>query len=190
MAWLTGLTQFGDLAVMIPLVVTMLGWLLFMRAARGAAWWVIAVLGCMGLTALAKISAYACPPAPDLHSPSGHTSLSTLVYGAMVLIAATESRGRERAIEITVGVCFILGIAVSRVVLGMHSVREVAIGLAIGATALAVFGQGYLRHRPATGWPVLYASLAAALMLMFHGRELRAEELLHAISDYFQLHCP
>jgi membrane-associated phospholipid phosphatase len=190
MAWLTGLTQFGDLAVMIPLVIATFAWLLVTRAAWGAVWWAIAVCGCMSLTAFAKIAAYACPPAPDLHSPSGHTSLSTLVYGAVVLIAAAESRSRERAVAIAVGVCFILAIAVSRVVLGMHSVREVAIGLAIGTAALAVFGQAYLRHRPATARPVLYALLAAALMLMFHGSELRAEEFLHAISGYFPLHCP
>jgi formate hydrogenlyase subunit 3/multisubunit Na+/H+ antiporter MnhD subunit len=76
MAWLTGLTDFGDLAVIIPLIVMTLAWLLCARTARGVAWWAIAVLGCMGLTAIAKIFAYACSPAPDLQSPSGHASLS------------------------------------------------------------------------------------------------------------------
>jgi membrane-associated phospholipid phosphatase len=189
MAWLTGLTQFGDLAVMIPLVIATFAWLLVTRAAWGAVWWAIAVCGCMSLTAFAKIAAYACPPAPDLHSPSGHTSLSTLVYGAVVLIAAADSRSSQRAVVIAVGVCFILGIAVSRVVLGMHSMREVALGLVIGTGALAIFGQSYLRHRPATAWRGWYISLAGALILLFHGRCLRAEELLHAISDYFHLHC-
>jgi hypothetical protein len=80
-------------------------WLLLTRAAQGAAWWMIAVLGCMGLTAITKIWCVRM---------------------------------------ITVGVCFILGIAVPRVVLGMHGVREVLIGLTIGTAALAVFGQGYL----------------------------------------------
>ena len=82
-AWLIALTGFGDTAVLTPLAAVMLLWLLFMRSPRGAAWWAIT-----GMTALLKVSFYGCPPTPDLHSPSGHTSLSTLVYGAMTLVTA------------------------------------------------------------------------------------------------------
>jgi membrane-associated phospholipid phosphatase len=76
----------------------------------------------------------------------------------MVLIAATESRSSQRVIVVAVGVCFILGIALFRIILGVHSVREVAVGLAIGTGTLALFGRGYLRHRPATAWPVWYVT--------------------------------
>ncbi len=66
----------------------MLLWLLVMRSPRGAIWWAVAVTLCVGLTAFLKIAFYGCPPVPDLHNPSGHTSLSTLFYGAMSLVAA------------------------------------------------------------------------------------------------------
>jgi len=80
-AWLVALTGFGDTAVLMPLAAVMLLWLLVMRSPRGAVWWAITVAFCVGMTALLKVSFYGCPPTPDLHSPSGHTSLSTLVLG-------------------------------------------------------------------------------------------------------------
>lgn len=106
MAWLTVLTDFGELAVLLPLIGITLLWLLFARSRSSVA---VAGLGCIALTALAKVSAYACPPARDLHSPSGHTSLSTLVYGGMALITATGTRGARRLLAITGGFAFILG---------------------------------------------------------------------------------
>jgi hypothetical protein len=79
MAWLKALTELGDIAVLVPLAAVMLLWLLLMGSPRGAAWWAIAVALCASLTAILKVSFYGCPPIPDLHSPSGHTSFSTLV---------------------------------------------------------------------------------------------------------------
>lgn len=188
MTWLTALTDFGDLAVLLPLVAMTLLWLFLMRARRGAAWWAMAVSVCVGLTALAKVFAYACPPAPDLHSPSGHTSLSTLVYGAMALITASESGSWKRVMSITIGAAFILGIAASRVLLAIHSTREVGVGLVVGAIALTLFGQGYLRCRPIPAYLGLYLSAASVVMLIFHGQELHAEEFLHAVTGYLHVH--
>src|SRR5690242_18673216 len=125
MYWLIALTNLGDLAVLIPLVATTFLWLFLVRAPRGAVWWALAVSICVGLTAIAKVSAYACPPAPDLQSPSGHTSFSTLVFGAISMITAAECRGVQRAMSISVGIGLILGIAASRMLLAFHSMREV-----------------------------------------------------------------
>jgi hypothetical protein len=55
---------------------------------------------CLGVTALLKVSFYGCPPTPDLHSPSGHTSLSALVYGAMALVTASEAGDARRIMEV------------------------------------------------------------------------------------------
>jgi len=90
-AWLIALTEFGDAAVLMPLAAAMLIWLLlyFSRAAR---WWILALGFCVGPT-MFKIVFYGCPPAGDMHSPSGHTSLSALVYGALTLAAATATSG-------------------------------------------------------------------------------------------------
>lgn len=80
------LTNFGDLAVLLPLAIVILLWLVTLRPRRCAVWWAVAVGLCTGLTALLKIYFYVCPPSPELQSPSGHTSFSALVYGTLALV--------------------------------------------------------------------------------------------------------
>src|SRR5215471_18262782 len=127
--WLVALTDFGDLAVLVPLAVTILVWLLYVP--RGAARWTLALSICVGLTAWLKIVFYGCPPAGDMHSPSGHASLSTLVYGVLTLTAAAAWSGFRRVIVIGVGAGLILAIGVSRLLLDAHSLAEVGVGLII-----------------------------------------------------------
>jgi membrane-associated phospholipid phosphatase len=189
MAWLVALTEFGDIAVLMPLATVMLVWLLLIRSPRDAAWWAIAVAFCAGSTAVLKVFYYGCPPTPALHSPSGHTSFSTLVYGSLTLVTATEGRRWRRMITIGGGVCFILAIAVSRLLLYIHTLPEVGLGLVIGAAALTIFGKAYPRC-PATEVrlsPLLIAGVAVVLVL--HGRELNAEQLLREIAGYIQSRC-
>lgn len=182
------LTDFGDLAILLPLAVAILLWLAASRFARGTALWSVALALCVGGTALLKIYFFACPFGRDVVSPSGHSSFSTLVYGGLAVIVAGElASGWRRALMLGAGTALVIAIAASRVVLGAHSVREVFLGLAVGLASLALFAGGYLRHRP----PVLPLTplLAAAVVLAvsLHGRELRAEELLHAISQYLRV---
>src|SRR5579885_1704468 len=139
------------------------------------------------LTAAMKIDFHGCPPAPDLHSPSGHTGLSVLVYGAITLAAAQEQRGPRWVLVIIAGGGLIAAIAASRLLLGVHSLAEIGLGLVIGLVSVALFGRVYRRvsHRPV--WPLLIA--AGVLAAMLHGRELRAEEFLARLTGYFGIHC-
>ena len=117
---LTALTDFGDLAVLLPVTIAVLVWLYFLSSKRDAAWWVAAATLCMGGTALLKIFFSICPVVPQLHSPSGHTSLSTLVYGALALFVATAD-ARWRNAVIAAGGALVLLIAASRVALHDHA---------------------------------------------------------------------
>jgi len=56
------LTDFGDIAVLLPLSVVILVWLLSDPSRRVVGSWVIAVGLCVATTALLKIYLYACPP--------------------------------------------------------------------------------------------------------------------------------
>lgn len=174
--------------MLTPLAAVMLLSLLVMRSPRGAAWWAIAVVFCAGLTAALKVFFYGCPPTPDLHSPSGHTSFSTLVYGAMTLVTAMQSRGLKRMIAIGGGASFILAIAASRLLLA-HNASEVGLGLMIGVAALVLFGQSYWRHGKAKIWLFPFFVAGGALLAILHGRELDAERLLHGIAGYFRINC-
>src|SRR5579883_3274475 len=180
-AWWAGASQFW-----LGLAAAILVWLLLVNA-RCAAWWAGAILFCVGLTAALKIDFHGCPPAPDLHSPSGHTGLSVLVYGAITLAAAQEQRGPRWVLVIIAGGGLIAAIAASRLLLGVHSLAEIGLGLVIGLVSVALFGRVYRRvsHRPV--WPLLIA--AGVLAAMLHGRELRAEEFLARLTGYFGIHC-
>ena len=178
-------TNFGDLGVLLPMVLVISIWLLAIGRYRLLVWWLIAAFACIGSTGVLKIYFYVCPPIPDLHSPSGHTSLSTLVYGALTLaVATTFVRWRRLAIML-LGAVFILSIDLSRIVLHYHSIIEVLIGSVIGIATLALFGFEFWKHRPTE--PRLQALLVTSLVLMvlLNGEDVRAEEFLHAIAIYF-----
>lgn len=186
--WLVSLSDFGDAAVLLPLAAVMLIWLLGMGAARGAAYWTVAVVLCAGVTAALKISFDGCPPAHVVRNPSGHTSLSTLVYGAVTLVTAVESAGLRRIAAIGGGCGLVLAIAASRVMLGAHSTPEVGIGLAIGITALSLFSWGYL---PGEGkrWRLPLFWTSGLLLLIMHGKQLTSEHFLHRITEFLGIYC-
>ena len=180
------LTDFGDLAVLLPLVAAVSIWLLWRSPKDAAPWWLLAVAVCAGVTAALKILFYGCPPAADLRSPSGHASLSALVYGALVVLAAARATQRQRLALIAIGTAAILAIAASRVALHDHTIAEAISGLAIGAAALAIFVWRFLSRPPLPSpvWPLLVP--AAFLVVVLHGDRLRAAEFFNAIGAYVQ----
>lgn len=184
--WLLALTDFGDAAVLMPLAAAMLVWLLF-GASRVAVWWVVSVGFCVGLTAILKILFFGCPPASDLHSPSGHTAFSVLVYGALALVTAMQGGRLRRLLAVGIAAGLILTIAVSRLLLDVHSLPEVGLGAVIGTLSLILFGWKFPRHPQAKVWALLVA--AGVLLTILHGQELHAEEYLHRITGYLQVHC-
>lgn len=178
------ITNLGDLAVLLPLVAVVTIWLGTIRQPRALVWWLVAVALCMGSTAALKIYFFMCPPLTDLHSPSGHTSLSTLVYGTLAFSIATVVTGWKRAAVIISGAAFVAAIGISRVVVHAHSILEVVLGSVIGICALALFISQFWPCRPTQ--PRLQTMLVAcfALMVMLNGQDLYAEDLLHAIGHY------
>jgi PAP2 superfamily len=127
----TFITNFGDLAVLLPIAVTVLTWLLWSPDSRrsGAAW-AVAVVFCGGSIALLKVYFSACPTG-TIDSPSGHAALSFLVYGALALIIAERSK-QLTVPAIAAGLGLALAIAGSRIVIGAHDGVDVLIGLVIG----------------------------------------------------------
>jgi membrane-associated phospholipid phosphatase len=182
--YMSALTDFGDAAVVLPLSAVLLIWLLRLRQRRVAVSWVVAVGLCIVGTAFLKILLYVCSPVPDLVSPSGHTGLSMLIYGALALVIAAETPGWQRVTVLAVGAGLIAGIAGSRLVLNVHSALEVGIGVLTGTVTLALFASRHLRlgseEKPLR--PLILPAIA--VITLFHGHELRAEGFLHAISRY------
>ncbi|HEX3954281.1 MAG TPA: phosphatase PAP2 family protein [Stellaceae bacterium] len=181
-------TDFGDTAVTVPLAIVMTGFLVAARQPRLALGWALTVGGCAGAIGALKIVMFACGrPLADagLSSPSGHTAISIAVYGGFgILIGATQAQP-WRDIVIASGLLLALGIAVSRTVLGFHSVVEVVVGFTVGTAALGCIIAIVARYRPQRlplGW--LAASLVI-VALWFHGQRWPAEEALHHLAGWF-----
>jgi membrane-associated phospholipid phosphatase len=182
------LTDFGDSAVLLPMSAVVLVWLLATRSTSAAAWWlgVLVVFGAVigGL----KMLFFACPPAVDVRSPSGHTGFSMFIYGSIAAIVALQRRSPwSRAAIMLSAIALVIGIAISRVILHMHSARETVIGFLIGAAAVGVFFFGYQRtttNRRLLA-PLLFAVVLTAAI--FHGARLNAETNLHMLGGWLDL---
>jgi membrane-associated phospholipid phosphatase len=165
------LTDFADLAVILPLVsavaiaLAMQGW------RRGAAIWLIVVAGTFGTMLALKLIFLSCSPVfdpLDVHSPSGHVAAATVVTGGL---AAMLTRRRGSILPAAVLAALVIG--VSRLVLGVHTLPEVIVGALIGLVGAAVL----LRF---TGPPprLRIAPLIAVIVVvavLFHGLHMPAE---------------
>jgi membrane-associated phospholipid phosphatase len=181
-----GLTDLGDLAVLLPVALSIFVWLAASAAWRPAAAWILALGICIAGTGVLKVLFFVCPPAASLHSPSGHTSLSTLVYGGLALLLAARGNQFQRAAAVIAGFSLVAAIAVTRVALNSHTVLETVIGVVVGALALVAFGAGYFA-RGGTMAPLRPLILTIAIVLIaLHGQQLHAEELLRAIGEHLR----
>jgi membrane-associated phospholipid phosphatase len=182
------LTDFGDSAVLLPLSAVVLIWLLATRSVNAAIWWVGVLVVFGAVIGGLKMLFFACPPAVDVRSPSGHTGFSMLVYGGIAAIIAIQRRSAwSQAAIMLAALALVVGIAISRVSLHMHSRTETLIGFLIGVVAGAIFIFGYRRTAPSRRLlaPLLFAVVLTAAI--FHGTRLNAETNLHMLGGWLDL---
>jgi membrane-associated phospholipid phosphatase len=172
------LTDFADEAVVLPLIAVVALMLGLLGWRRGALAW----LGAVGLSFTAvlalKLVFTTCGPMlglPALRSPSGHTAASAVIAGG---IAVVLGLGRQQIAAIA-GVAAVL-IGTTRVVLGLHTPPEVAVGGALGI--LGVLGFAVVAGKPpALRLRWLFAAIIAAALLL-HGQHLDAETSIRAVA--------
>lgn len=130
------ITDCGDSAVTVPLALLVLIFLVVSRQQRVACAWILTVGGAAIVIAALKLAFGACGTAiagSHIVSPSGHTAMSTAVYGALALLSGSRlPAGRRYAVYAAAGAA-IVGIALSRVVLHEHNFAEIVVGWIVGA---------------------------------------------------------
>jgi membrane-associated phospholipid phosphatase len=181
------ITDCGDLAILLPVACVLTLWAALIRKHAIFVWWLVALALCIGGTGILKIYFFACPLLSDLHSPSGHTSLSTLIYGTLTLAVARTMQDWRRWLAVIAGAMFILCIAVSRIVVQAHSIPEVLLGSVLGLVALSLFVAAYLRDTPTKTYLAPLMTISVMLVILLNGHELRAEEFLHRIAIYLNV---
>ncbi len=183
--WALFITAFGNLGITLPVaamaaivVVALAGW-------RALLLWVAAIVLALGLVLVAKLFFIPCGalfPALGIHSPSGHAASAVAIYGGIaVLIGRTSGRGRFALFAILVlAAALASAIAVSRIVIGVHSVPEVILGSLIGLASpivLAIGGRLLDRKAALRPWMVVLPLLPIVLL---RGVDPHAEQAIDA----------
>jgi undecaprenyl-diphosphatase len=88
--------------------------------------------------------------------PSGHSLGSIVCYGAVLLVFLPAARGRWRTVFIAVIVTLVALIGISRILLGVHYLSDVAGGWTLGITWLGLTTFAFELTRRAGGQPVTH----------------------------------
>jgi membrane-associated phospholipid phosphatase len=163
------LTDFADQAVILPLVIAITIALIFQGWWRGAFAWIMATAGTFSIMLALKLGFLACSPTHVMRSPSGHVAAATVVAGGLAILLL---RVRSSALPLAILTAIVIGI--SRVVLGMHSVPEVALGAIVGFLG-AVSLVWLAGPVPETVRVRYLALLAMFIVIVMHGFHLPAE---------------
>ncbi|MGH7057623.1 MAG: phosphatase PAP2 family protein, partial [Acetobacteraceae bacterium] len=133
------ITDFADLAVIIPLSLVAAAMLGLTGWWRGAIVWLLAICVPLAIMALLKLALFACGPVRIgelVQSPSGHTASAAIVYGGLTgLIALRQGAGLVPALLPAPIAAALIGL--SRLALDVHTLPEVLIGGAIGCAGAA-----------------------------------------------------
>lgn len=187
------ITDFGDSAVTVPLALLILVFLFTAGQRRLALGWMLAIGGGAVVIGGLKLVFGACGqelPLVHITSPSGHTAMSTAVYGSLALLAGARLPTGQRRTILVAATAAVIGIAVSRVALHDHSRSEIALGFVVGAAFVGVFRAALRRHTaPALplGWILLSGGILVAVM---HGTRWMVEPAVHRLAWDFRLNLP
>ncbi|HEX5188775.1 MAG TPA: phosphatase PAP2 family protein, partial [Streptosporangiaceae bacterium] len=102
---------------------------------------------------LRPVVAHPVAHAPGNSFPSGHSLGSIVCYGALFLVFLPVARGRWRTWFAIVTAALVAAIGISRILLGVHYVSDVAGGWAIGIAWLGLTTFAFELTRRAAGQP-------------------------------------
>ena len=183
------ITDLGDSGLLLPGAAMVFVTLWLARARRRAIAWAAAIAFCCGIMVVLKIGLVPCGKpwlGRDLANPSGHAALSATFYGSLALLAVDGVAGAAgRAILLTVAALAIVGIAVSRIAIGVHTSPEVAVGLMVGLLSVGLFavrrGRG---PAPRLALPLIVLLLLGGAAALY-GRRAGAEDLIRHFAVIF-----
>ena len=193
------ITDLGESSVLISTALAASLWFWMRRQRHLALLWLFAIGGCAATMLVLKLSFLTCGHyvlAGTVHTPSGHSAMSALFYGAAALTLAKLSPHAARhplLLQVT-ALAVPLVIGVSRVAVHAHTPQEVMVGLAVGFAWLALFARLLRAVPPPAAEPpasalvllgLLYTGLLAVTMA---GRHMSVEGLLFRAAYHIHVH--
>ncbi len=175
------LTDFADLAVLLPLSACIFAGLLLFGWRRGALAWAGAVGVTLALMLALKLLFLGCGRIGAL-SPSGHTAAGTAIYGGVFSLWLRRRMAAWQAVLLAGGTVG-LAIGISRLAVHAHIPIEVAMGAAVGLAGVWILLRAAGPPPPwVRGRWLVPAGLVVVLLL--HGTRLQAEPRLRALAGW------
>lgn len=168
------ITALGDATVIVPLVLTVLLWLVVAKA------WRLAIVTGLALGAavamVGGLKAFIQIPRPQamysgvdsLAFPSGHATMATVLFGLVAWLVAGGLGFRWRIVAYAISFGWVIAIAVSRIYLGAHWPSDVLAGISFGlliCMMVAIFYRHVSREHLR---PILFA-IGFAIVFMVAG---------------------
>lgn len=145
-------SQLGDWPVTTATTLAALAWLAWRRAGRDAAYWLTAIAFAWSSVISLKLLLHLPRPvaaysgAEAYSFPSGHATMSVVIYGYLTVLGARDLPLRWRWVPYAVTTLLISGIAFSRLYLGVHWLSDVLAGLAMGTAGVSIVAIARQRH--------------------------------------------
>ena len=167
-------TELGDSFVNLSLACAVLLVLLAKRCRRAAGFWTLAVLGGQAAVQLLKWAMHLPRPMVIYHGasafgfPSGHTTMSVVLYGFLAILMVRRLAGVWRWGLFSSVMLIALVIGFSRLYLGAHWLSDVLGGYFIGMSWATFLGIAYLKG-PDEVIPRRLLGLAVVLVIVIAG---------------------
>ena len=187
------ITDFGESSVLLPTAILASGWFWISHHRRLAIIWLVTVGGCALSMMAFKLIFLTCGRyllGEMVQTPSGHTAISMLFYGAAALTIGrlSPATARHRAVILVSALGFALAIGVSRILIHAHTPGEVIIGFMVGSAWLAIFAFMLRQSDRELGMPPLAVMLTLAviygglLTVSMAGRHMSVEGYLRHVA--------
>lgn len=148
------ITNLGDTVVNFSIAGFVLSILVLKRCFRTAGYWITTIAGGAFLVRILQWTIHPSKYGAVRHSysalwfPSGHATMSMILYGALALLLIRGLRHPVRWGFVASAFAIPLAVAFSRLYLGVHGLSGVLGGMMLALTWTALMGILYLRARP------------------------------------------
>lgn len=162
---LEAITDLADQAVVLPVVLMTAVWIATTGWVRGAIAWAAVIGGTLGLVGAFKVVVISCRAVTGefgLQSPSGHTVAASLVAGGIAVLVRAHSPNRD-ALAVLAGASAALVIGLTRVLLGAHTIVDVAVASPIG------MGSAWMLSRFMGAAPQHYKFIGGLIVIVLTG---------------------
>jgi len=179
-------TDFGDSAVILPLVIFVAAYLAILLQPRTAAAWLLATGSCGVTIALIKVLLRSCIPhaveSGAIVSPSGHTAMSAVVYGSFVVLTTQKLSRWPKSVLFILTAISVAAIGLSRIMLTAHNIGEVTVGFVVGTLAAVGFWLFMRQEAPLSLHFRWFVAASTGMVVLMHGVRWPIENALRTIA--------